>query len=465
MSVPDWVADSVFYQIFPDRFANGNSQTNPPNVQPWGTEPTNIGFQGGDFRGIIQHMDYLLDLGINAIYLNPIFQSTSNHRYNTYDYYKIDPKLGDITEFKEFLDLAHRNNIRVIIDGVFNHCGRGFFAFNDILENENHSAYKDWFHINSYPLDAYSPGEAENYTAWWKFKSLPKFNTDNPDVRKFIYGVAKYWIDLGVDGWRLDVPNEINDDLFWQEFRHVVKSANNEAYLLGEIWTIAPRWVDEQHFDGLMNYPLRDAILQILQSNSTESIHFNRQIDSLLSAYPIQNLNSMYNMLGSHDTERLFTQLACDTKKAKLAVLIQFTFPGSPGIYYGDEIGLQGGRDPDCRKAFPWDQSSWNFELFYWSKTLISLRNRFGAIRRGSFESVFADDHNRKYVFLRKLGNEQVIAVINSSHNSQQFEIPVTTFGWTESRQVLDLFTNDKINIIDNKLVIILSPWSGTWLV
>ena len=257
MTVPYWVKDAIFYQIFPDRFENGDCSNDPVNVQPWNAPPTGEQFKGGDLRGIIQRLDYLLDLGINAIYLNPIFQATSNHRYNTTDYYKIDPKLGDLSDFRALLDVAHRNGVRVILDGVFNHCGRGFFAFVDLLENQANSPYRNWFHPLAFPLDGYSPGDAKDYLAWWGFKSLPKFNTNEPAVRRYIFDVARYWIEQGADGWRLDVPNEIDDDSFWAEFRHVVKSVNQDAYLVGEIWTADPRWVGEGHFDGMMNYPFR----------------------------------------------------------------------------------------------------------------------------------------------------------------------------------------------------------------
>ncbi len=300
MSVPSWVQDSIFYQIFPDRFANGDKKNDPPNVQPWGSPPTIWDFQGGDLQGIIQHFDYILDLGVNALYLNPIFQATSNHRYNTTDYYKIDPKLGDKSDFHALLDLAHRHNIRVILDGVFNHCGRGFFAFADVLENHEHSPYRDWFHINRLPVDAFSPGEARDYKAWWGIKSLPKFNTTNPGVRKYLQGVARYWIEQGVDGWRLDVPNEIDDDPFWNECRHLVKSANSDAYILGEIWTADRRWVGEGHFDGLMNYPFRECLLGMLAADGHDSSHCVASMESLTTIYPPENVNAMYVPLGSH---------------------------------------------------------------------------------------------------------------------------------------------------------------------
>ncbi len=268
MQVPEWVFDAVFYQIFPDRFANGDPGNDPPNVQPWGTPPTNWGFQGGDLQGVLMRMDYLQDLGINAIYLNPVFHSSSNHRYNTSDYYHIDPKLGTDDDFRTLLDEAHRRGVRIVLDGVFNHCGRGFFAFNDVVENEAHSPYADWFHIKRFPLNAYGPGDAENYVAWWKFKSLPKFNTDNPQVRRYLIDVARYWVDQGIDGWRLDVPNEIDDDGFWADFRSAVKSANPDAYLVGEIWDGDPRWVGPGHFDGLLNYPMREAVLGYIASGT-----------------------------------------------------------------------------------------------------------------------------------------------------------------------------------------------------
>ena len=186
MTVPEWVQDSVFYQIFPDRFENGDRKNDPPNLMAWNAPVSLNGFHGGDFRGIIDRIYYLLDLGINAIYLNPIFLSPSPHRYNTTDYYQIDPKLGTFTDFQGFLDVAHRYQMKVILDGVFNHCGRGFFAFADLLENQGASPYVDWFHVNRIPVDAYSPGGAITYDGWWKYKSLPKFNTSNLAVRRYL---------------------------------------------------------------------------------------------------------------------------------------------------------------------------------------------------------------------------------------------------------------------------------------
>jgi len=464
MTVPSWVADSIFYQIFPDRFANGDISNDPPNVQPWDSSPTNWGFHGGDFRGILQHFDHLLNLGITAIYLNPIFHSSSNHRYNTFDYFKIDPKLGDMNDFQNFLDLAHRNNIHVLLDGVFNHCGRGFFAFNDLLENEKHSAYKDWFHTSTFPLDAFSPGDAINYEAWWKLKSLPKFNTNNLQVRKFLLDVSRYWIERGIDGWRLDVPNEIDDDSFWEEFREIVLRTNKDAYLLGEIWTADPRWVNEKHFDGLMNYPLRETFLNLIQVGEAGLLDFVRSVEELISIYPHENTYSMYNFLGTHDTERLFTKVGFNTLKAKLAFLLLFSIPGVPSIYYGDEVGLQGEKDPDCRRTFSWDQSTWNLELYYWVQSLVSLRKKFVALRHGDFGSIFLDKSKGIYAFSRGIENEKILVVMNVTENRQQVKIPVSVLGWQDGRRVTDIFTNHNTNINGNLVSIDLLPWSGTWI-
>ena len=458
MPIPYWVQDSIFYQIFPDRFANGDLTNDPPNLQKWGAPPTQWGFQGGDLRGIIQHLDYLLDLGINAIYLNPIFASPSTHRYNTSDYYKIDPKLGTFSDFRALLDSAHRNGIRIVLDGVFNHVGRGFFAFVDVLENGEHSPYKDWFHIKSFPLDAYAKGDAENYLGWWNHKELPKLNTSNKHVRKFIFDVARYWIDQGIDGWRLDVPNEIDDDGFWAEFRHVIRSANRDAYLLGEIWDINPRWTDDNHFDGLMNYPVRDALLAFLQGRE-KAQQLMQRINQVITAYKPDNLSAMYVPLDSHDTERFKTLVEGNTDKLKMAFLFQMTFPGAPAIYYGDEIGLEGSKDPDSRRAFPWKEADWDQDLRTWVKTLITLRKKTSCLRRGTFLHLMAEDNH--YAFTRILGDEKIIVAMNATGQTCTIAVPCTSLGWNRGRNVQNLITGEKYTINASKLSLKIPPFHG----
>ncbi|OGO14711.1 MAG: hypothetical protein A2Y93_05970 [Chloroflexi bacterium RBG_13_68_17] len=464
MTVPDWVQDSVFYQIFPDRFANGEPSNDPPNVQPWGARPTIHGFQGGDLRGVIQRFDYLLDLGVTALYFNPIFQATSNHRYNTSDYYRIDPKLGRREDFNELLAVAHRHGLRVILDGVFNHCGRGFFAFQDLLENQTHSPYRDWYHIRRFPLDAYGEGRAENYAAWWGFRSLPKFNTSNPQVRSFLLGVGRYWVEAGADGWRLDVPNEIDDDEFWAEFRETVRSANPDAYLVGEIWDVNPRWVGPRNFDGLMNYPLRNSLLGWVAEASLSTTALATSIESLLTAYPRPHAFASYLPLGSHDTERIRTLCAGDVRKVRLMALIQFGLPGAPAIYYGDEIGMEGGKDPDSRRAFPWSESKWDRGLRDYYKGLIRLRRRLEPLRRGEYLRLLADDGAGVYAFARRTEAQAAVIVANASESTRQVEIPVSGLGWADGTSTVDEMHGARRLVSAGAVRLRLPPRDGTIL-
>jgi glycosidase len=465
MSVPEWVQDAIFYQIFPDRFANGDLDNDPPNVLNWGSQPTSWGFQGGDLIGILQKFDYLLDLGINAIYLNPIFQASSNHRYNTMDYYHIDPKLGTLDDFHHLIEHAHRNGVKIILDGVFNHCGRGFFAFNDVLENQEYSPYRDWFHIKHFPVDAYSWGGATDYLGWWGMKSLPKFNTDNPKTRKYLLDIARYWIKQGADGWRLDVPNEINDDSFWAEFRQVVKSANPEAYLLGEIWSADSRWVGEEHFDGLMNYPIMEALTGFLATNTLDAAHFAEKVESMLSLYPHENSYAMYTPLDSHDTERILSRMGNNLNKTRLAYLFQFSYPGAPAIYYGDEIGLVGGKDPGCRGAFLWEETRWNTKLRNYLKTLARLRKNHIALRRGDYVRLEQNAIPNCYAFARTTADDKVLVIMNSSPGKLKVSINVEKIRWEDGRIVSNLINPESRYTIANHLIeLVLPAWGGIWL-
>ena len=462
MTVPYWVQDAIFYQIFPDRFSNGDPTNDPANMQLWGAPPTIHHFQGGDLRGIIQKFDYLLDLGITAIYLNPIFQATSSHRYNTSDYFKIDDKLGDMLDFHALLDLAHRNNVRIILDGVFNHVGRGFFAFNDLLENGEYSAYRDWFHIRHLPVDAYGPGEAYNYQGWWNHKSLPKLNTKNPQVRAYIMRVAKYWIERGADGWRLDVPNEINDDEFWAEFRHVVKSVNRDAYLVGEIWHIDPRWANNKHFDGVMHYPVKDTLIACL--NHQENVgQFADKVEGFFNVYAAENIKAMYVPLDSHDTPRALSLLGGRLDKLKLAFLYIFAYPGAPAIYYGDEIGLEGGNDPDSRRAFDWDSTHWKGDLHDYIRELIDVRKRRISLRRGDYTRLAVNTDLRWYAFARSMGEEKTVIAVNMSDKSIDIEIPVQTV-WPDGRTIRSLLDNRPFTVSAGRIAVTLPPWSGTYI-
>ena len=461
-SIPAWLTGAVFYQIFPDRFANGDVSNDPANVYSWSKLPSLYSYFGGDLSGIQRKLDYIQDLGVNAIYLNPIFQSAAPHRYHTTDYYRIDPKLGTMEDFHALLDEVHRRGMKLILDGVFNHCGRGFFAFNDLLENQEFSPYKDWFHVKHFPIDAFSPGEAVDYLAWWNIKSLPKFNTDNPEVRKYLLGVARYWIEQGIDGWRLDVPNEIDDDAFWAGFRREVRAANPDAALIGEIWEINPRWVGSGHFDGLMNYPVRDAVLDLLKWRNGIT-QFVERIENVMNAYPWENDLVMYNTLGTHDTKRVRTYLDGDLKRVALAFTFLTAYPGLPAFYYGDEVGLEGDKDPDSRRTFPWDEKDWAMDLRNLVKKLISVRKTSLAIQTGTYQRVWVDEGMRGYAFVRQVDGEGVLVVLNASDKPMKTEIPVDGLGWKDG-SVTDLIQGGEFKVEGARLHVELPGYGGVWL-
>jgi len=255
IDTPSWVADTVFYQVFPDRFAASDRVAKPGPLEPWDAAPTQAGYKGGDLLGLAERLDDLVDLGIDGLYLNPIFSATSNHRYNAYDYLAVDPLLGGGAAFRELLDAAHARGLRVMLDGVFNHSGRGFWPFQHVLESGLASPYRDWFYLDRDVLDgergidAYPVGWRDGshvrtgYRAWWGIPSLPKLRVEHPPVREFLFGVAEHWLRAGIDGWRLDVPAEIEDPTFWPEFRARVRAVKPDAYLVGEIWREAPDWL------------------------------------------------------------------------------------------------------------------------------------------------------------------------------------------------------------------------------
>ena len=245
---PDWVRDAIFYQIFPDRFARSLARAQARRPGDWGAPPTPHGYQGGDLLGVLEHLDYLADLGVNAIYFTPIFQSASNHRYHTHDYSEGRPHAGRRRRPPAPDRRAHARGMKVVLDGVFNHASRGFFQFHDILENGQDSAYLDWFTVHGFPLNAYDPDKPPGYKAWWGLHALPKFNTDTPAVREFLWEVGRHWMEFGIDGWRLDVAHEIEDDCVLGEFRRRVRAANPEAYIVGEVWEARP-FADLTRFD------------------------------------------------------------------------------------------------------------------------------------------------------------------------------------------------------------------------
>ena len=472
---PEWVRDAVFYQIFPDRFARSVAVPKPRHLDEWGAAPTYHGYQGGDLIGVVEHLDYLQDLGINAIYFTPVFQSASNHRYHTHDYEKVDPMLGGNAALRRLVDEAHSRGIRVVLDGVFNHASRGFFQFHDIMENGPNSAYLDWFHISGFPLNAYDMDKKPNYGAWWGLPALPKFNTGSPEVREFLWNVGREWIDFGIDGWRLDVPDEINDDSFWREFRRRVKAGNPDAYIVGEVWTDAVRWLKGDMWDAVMNYPLTRACIAYFIGTEVDenelrqtSLYppgppggqaFGKAIERLIGLYAPATTAVMLNLLGSHDMPRFLTLARADRSALRLATVFQMTYPGAPSIYYGDEIGMQGGHDPANRGAFPWHRTAtWDTELLHEYQRLIALRRARPALRRGTYKIVAAAAE--LFAHARQLGDETLIVVFNTARSSSRIELNVNGLV-AEGTVMEDVWTRQGGRVEGGKFRIELAPRSS----
>lgn len=429
---PSWVKDTVWYQIFPERFGNGDSTLNPPGTLPWGSAPpTATNFFGGDFQGVIDHLDHLVELGINGIYFTPIFKAYSNHKYDTIDYMEIDPQFGDKETFRKLVKECHQRGIRVMLDAVFNHSGYFFPPFQDVLKNQEKSAYKEWFHIYNYPVE---PEPKPNYDTFGFVSSMPKLNTENPEVKAYLLKVARYWIEeFDIDGWRLDVANEV-DHQFWREFRQVVKSVKPDAYILGEIWHDSMPWLGGDQFDAVMNYPFTNGAIDFFAKNKMTAEDFSNSITKVLHMYP-DNVNEVqFNLLGSHDTPRILTLADGDINRIKLLYLFQLSFRGTPCIYYGDEIGMEGGHDPGCRECMIWDESRQNLELFTFVKNLIKMRKSIQAFGNdGSFQILDYDNKSNTLIYQKTSSDNQILFVINNSLKKQTVRLPdLKVKSWSE---------------------------------
>ena len=415
---PDWVKDAIFYQIFPDRFCRSERYRAVGKFVPWNSRPTRENMFGGNLAGIEDKLKYIAGLGVNAIYLCPIFKSNSNHRYHTVDYFEIDPVLGTQKDFDRLVKKARKLGLRVILDGVFNHCSRGFFQFNSLMELGQNSPYVDWFHVKGWPLNAYSG--KPNYECWWNYPALPKFNTGCPDVREYLFSVGEYWTARGIDGWRLDVPNEIDDDSFWQEFRRRVKAINPEAYIVGEIWDAPERWLQGDQFDGVMNYLFRKAVMKFLFDEhpiSTEEF-----CSRLREAFPEGRGDIPMNLLGSHDTTRLRSQPRASWDRIRLALTLMFFLPGAPCVYYGEELGMEGGKDPDNRRSVPWEKLSQMQKepVYALVKELTEMRKSSAVLRDGKVQ---IESNGAGFTVTRTLGRQKMTLAVTLTGSEPVFEI------------------------------------------
>ena len=432
---PAWVKEMVWYQIFPERFANGDDALTPEGAVPWGTKPTTSCMMGGDLVGVIEKLDYLQELGITGIYFCPIFKAHSNHKYDTIDYMEIDPQFGDKETFRKLVKEAHKRGIRIMLDAVFNHAGRYSAFFQDVLKNQKNSQYKDWFYLKSFPVSV----EKMNYEVFGFTPEMPKFNTENKECREYLLSVGEYWVrEFGIDGWRIDVANEV-DFVFWREFRQRVKAINPECYILGEIWFDSMPWLQGDQFDAVMDYPVCDAINDFVCRRKTTAEQFKFALNDGLVRYP-KNINEVtFTLLDSHDTERVVDAAKGNLELVKLAYLLMFSYTGAPNIYYGGEFGLDGGPDPDCRKAMPWDVAVQTTPFTTFIRKLIKLRKTVPALRSSEFEWIKADKVSPVVIFRKKAGKDSVLVMLNVSEETQTVKVP------GKKRKLVDLLTDTKV--------------------
>jgi glycosidase len=431
---PEWVWDSVFYMILPDRFAKKVTKKecwDPSAFEDWDALPTLRAYKGGNLAGIREKLTYLSELGINALYLTPIFTSPTYHRYKPVNFYEVDPLLGGNEEFERLIEEAHSRDIRIVLDAVFNHVGIAFPQFHDVVEYGAASPWKNWFHIESFPVNPYEQLKPRNFRGWDQNRTMPELNHQNPEVREYLLRVAEHWVRKGIDGWRFDHPQNMNTPGFWEEMRTRLKRINPDVYLLGELWTDASPYLDGTKWDGVMNYPLMGAIHRFTAATIMKNEYllegarnqagltaqeFAYHVQSLINCIPWEIQLAQFNFINTNDLARFIT-VTGDRGSVELATILLFTLPGAPAILYGDEVGLEGGLPPDSRRGFP-SKEKWNQSVLDFHKELSKLRYLYAPLRRGSFKRLNAE--RMIFLFERRFGDEIILTAINAGGEPDQ---------------------------------------------
>ena len=497
---PAWFGEGVTYQIYPDRFCRSKL----PRVEgllgerrghmDWNEAPHiggdpetgrwNSDFFGGDLQGVISKLDYLEDLGVTTIYFNPIFEAASNHRYDTADYCAIDPLLGTEEDFVQLCREAKARGIRVMLDGVFNHTGDDSRYFNRSGYYQTVGAYQSprspyysWYNFSRWP---------EEYDGWWGIKTLPAVNEYDPQYREFIItgerSVIRRWLRLGASGWRLDVADELPDD-FIVDIRRVMEEEKPDSFLLGEVWEDGSnkiaysrrrRYLLGRETHGLMNYPLRTALLHYLRGG--DAAHFREAMETVRENYPRPAFYNGLNILGTHDTPRILTalgeegvpsdklerasyrlspeQLRRALARLKMAATLLFAFPGSPTIYYGDEVGMEGFEDPFNRRTFPWGRENADLQRHF--AALAALRRTRASLRQGELRYIGAD--GPILVFERTLDGERTVVALNAGDTEWEIDLP-----WSGTTAT-ELLSGQRFWVRDGRLKMTLPPESGAML-
>lgn len=435
-----WMQECIAYQIFPDRFCNGDDTISPEGVLPWGEgKVTHHSRYGGDLKGVINKLDYLEELGVDLIYLTPVFKSNTSHKYNTADYFNIDPEFGTVEVAKELVEKCHKKGMKIVLDAVFNHSGSDFFAFEDLLKNQENSKYKDWYFVDQYPVEF---KKDKYYTFGDYHLNMPKLNTNNKELREYLLKVAEYWIkEVGIDGWRLDVCDEIGHD-FWRDFRKTVKNARKDAIIVGEIMHEANTFLKGDQLDSIMNYPFKRALADFFATRCISSEEFSDILGQNRILYMNAVTKQMWNLIDSHDTLRFLSESNNNLQSMKLALAFQFAYVGVPYIYYGDEIGLDGNHDPENRKCMIWEKEKQNLELFELYKKLICIRKENKCLVHGKYKELYCKEN--VIAFERKTDEEGILVIINNNDNEKEIELNSVFKG-------INLLTGEEVSV-NNKL-------------
>lgn len=439
---PKWVEQTVWYQIFPERFANGDSTNDPQDTKSWNSNehPRRQDFYGGDLQGVINHLDYLKQLGVNGLYFNPIFKAPSNHKYDTQDYYQIDPHFGDAKLFKKLVEQAHQRGMRVMLDAVFNHIGDQSSMWQDVLKYGQDSRYADWFHVNQFPAtytptDNFEFAKDATYDTFAYTPHMPKLNTANPKVQDWLLDIAGYWVrEFNIDAWRLDVANEI-DHHFWRRFHNEMLTLKDDFYILGEIWHSAQPWLNGDEFTGVMNYDYTGAIINHFIKHELSSQGLVDRLSHQLMLYRDQTNAMMFNVLDSHDTARIMTLANEDDQLVRQTLAFTFLQPGSPSIYYGTEYGMTGDNDPDCRKPMNWYPDAKAMAMHDFVRDLIKWRKEHWQLIAQGTLKLTALPNDQGIVIKRQLQHKQLTAVFNTGRESLDCQlVPLISQGLQKRR-------------------------------
>lgn len=410
-TVPEWLKHAVVYNIFPDSFASGKRGIRgAPSETAWGNGLTLNSRLGGTVRGIIENLDYIAGLGFNCIYLNPIFTAGEYHKYDLLDYFHVSPNLGTDEDFRELVGQAHRLGLRVVIDGVFNHCSWHFFAFDDVVRNGERSRYLGWFYDLAFPVLRPPEGVPPGYASFAYEPKMPKLNTSNPEVRDYFLKVCAHWIrEYHVDGWRLDVANEVDRE-FWRAFQRTARAVNPDSVMIGEIWESAESWLRGDMFDSAMNYDFRRHCRDFFALGAIDAPQFSARITQMLHRYPTGVTQGQLNLLDSHDVSRFLSLCGGDLRRLRLAEVFLFTAPGAPCVFYGDELGMSGASEAEYRGPMPWDNPPHDLREFF--QRLAALRRRDDLLALGSWRTLCAD--GQLYAYERRLEGRSVTVALNA---------------------------------------------------